>query len=117
MGGDPDVGGALDVRDELVEHRDARVPADAERMDDEKEAAADAVGALELRLPDLEHLGGSREAGHIGKEAEEEVRRIVELPADRQLDEVAERAAGDRNARPVGLVVAEEARVVCELEF
>ena len=57
---EPDVAEALDVGDELVEHRDPRVPADAERMHDEQEAAAHAVRPVEFGLPDLEHLGGRR---------------------------------------------------------
>src|SRR5581483_6762428 len=76
-----------------------------------------AVGAVELGLPDLEHLRRRREAGHVRKEAEQEVRRVVELPAHRQLDEVPERAVRDRNAGPVGLVVPEQARVVGEAEL
>src|SRR5262245_14350615 len=40
---EPDVGEALDVTEQLVEHCDARVAADAERMHDEQEAAADLV--------------------------------------------------------------------------
>jgi D-xylose transport system ATP-binding protein len=46
----------------LVEHRDPRVAPDAERVHDEQEAAADLVGAVELGLPDLEHLGWRAEA-------------------------------------------------------
>src|SRR5581483_12476726 len=59
---EPDVGERLDVPDQLVEHRDARVAADAEGMDDEEEAPAGGVRAVVLRLPDLEHLRRRREA-------------------------------------------------------
>ena len=99
---------------QLVEQCDARMASDAERVDDEQEAAADGVRPVELRLPDLEHLRGRREARHVREEAEEEVGRVVELPAHRQLDEVAQRAAGHGNPRAVRLVVAEQARVVRE---
>src|SRR5262249_7320203 len=53
---DPDAIEALDPRQELVQHRDARMASDAKGMHDEQEAAVDAVRALDLRLPDLEHL-------------------------------------------------------------
>ena len=99
---------------ELVEQRDARMAADAERVDDEQEAPADCVRPVELGLPDLEHLRGRREARHVREEAEQEVGRVVELPAHRQLDEVAQRAVGHRDARAVRLVVPEQAGVVHE---
>src|SRR5579862_6769849 len=86
-------------------------------MHDEQEAAAGRVRAVELRLPDLEHLRRRREPRHVWEEAEEEVGRVVELPAHGQLDEVAQRAADDRHTWAVWLVVPEEARVVCEAEL
>src|SRR5207245_3959707 len=100
------------VAEQLVEEGNAWVPADAEGMHDEQEAATGPVGALELGLPDLEHLRGRSETRHIGEEAEEEVGRVVQLPAHGQLHEVAQTAADGGYARPVGLVVTEEARAV-----
>jgi hypothetical protein len=117
VGGEPDVREALDVLDQLVEQGDPRVPADAEGVHDEQEAAADPVRAVELGLPDLQHLRRRGQPGHVREEAEKEVRRVVELPADRKLHELAQCPAGDRHGRPVGLVVPEEARVVGEPEL
>src|SRR5438309_399303 len=53
---EPHVAVPLDVGDQLVEHRDPRMASDAKRVDHEQKAAADPIGAVELRLPDLEHL-------------------------------------------------------------
>src|SRR5262245_5410756 len=114
---EPHVGEGPDVLDQLVEHRDPRVSPDAERMHDEQKAAAGRVRAVELRLPDLEHLRRRGEAGHVREEAEEEVGRVVQLPAHGQLDEVAQWSTDDRNTRPVGLIVSEQARVVHEAEL
>src|SRR5918996_2456790 len=69
---EPDVREALHVPEQLVEHRDARVPADAEGVHDEQEAATCSVGAVELPLPDLQHVRRGRQAGHVREEAEEE---------------------------------------------
>src|SRR5918992_456384 len=45
MAREPDVREALHVPEQLVQHRDARVPSDAKGVHDEKEAAAHSVGA------------------------------------------------------------------------
>src|SRR5579859_1800412 len=53
VGAEPHVWKALDVAEQLVDHGDARVAADAEWVHHKQETASDAVGAVELRFPDL----------------------------------------------------------------
>src|SRR5581483_740267 len=72
---EPNVIEAPDVGDQLVEQGDPRMAPDAERVDYEQEAAPGAAGAVELGLPDLEHLAGRAQPGHVGEEAEQKVRR------------------------------------------
>ena len=107
---DPDVALAEDELDEPRDHAHARGTAHHLRVPHQVEEPAFFIGALELFLPDLEHVLLAPDAVADRRyRAEAEEREVVVAPRGRQLDQLAV-----HGLVAVGQVGVHEVRVIDE---